>query len=74
MAPGTYVIIASYLAEVALKSGFFASEDTVKIELDRSLQELNPFEIETEQLKKLMLKKNDALNVMSTSPVATKKT
>lgn len=56
----------SPLAEVALKSGFSATEVSVRAEHDRLLEKLNRTRFEKGQLKKLKLNKDTAMKDIST--------
>lgn len=51
---------------VALRSGFLASEACNRAGLDRFLEELDCYEIEDVQLKKMMLEKDPTIRAAST--------
>lgn len=52
---------------------FLASENRVEAERDRLLKELNHYKMEKEQLKKLTLEKDAAMNTVSKCVVNMKK-
>lgn len=73
MAPGIDVRIDSPLVGVALRSGLFATDDSVKAEQDCLLGELNNYKLENEQSETLILERIDAMKAMSTCLVDLRK-
>lgn len=72
MAPGSDVSIDSFLAGVAQRSGLLATEKSVEAKRHRFLKELDCIEMKNEKWKKLIIKKDAAMQAMTTCLVGIK--
>lgn len=66
MALGSDVCLNVSLAGLALRSGHFTTEHSVEAKCDHLLWELDRYKLEKWQLKKVILKKDAAMKIMST--------
>lgn len=80
MGPKIHGIIYSLLAGAALRPGFFATEDIVKMKRDHLLEELNRYKMKIRQLMMFILEMDTAMKAKSANlvdidkPLATMKT
>lgn len=66
MAPETDVSLDAPSAAEALRNSRFATEISVEAEFGHLLKELNRFQLENKQLKKLVLEKDSTMKAIST--------